>query len=210
MDRNQCSGWSGIRINLLRALNRGLLPSIYFSDDAQEDLKAYTGTYLQQEISAEGLTRNVPAFSRFLQVAALCNGKLINYTNIANDAQVARSTVQEYFRILKDTLIAHEVPAWTRSTRRKSIGASKFYLFDVGVTRFLQNRGEIKPRSPEFGEAFESYMFHEFKSYSDHSGTDSPAPGAQPPVLKWTLFSVARPPSRSKPSPTSPTMTSKG
>ncbi len=163
------------RFDLLRALNRGLLPSIYFSDDAEEDLKAYAGTYLQEEISAEGLTRNVPAFSRFLQVAALCNGKLINYTNIANDAQVARSTVQEYFHILKDTLIAHEVPAWTRSTKRKSIGTSKFYLFDVGVTRFLQNRAEIRPRSPEFGEAFESYIFHELKSYSDHSGADSPA-----------------------------------
>ena len=91
---------------------RGLLPSIYFSDDPRADLAAYAGTYLQEEVVAEGATRNVPAFSRFLRVAALSNATIVNFTNLASDAQVARTTVYEYFEILRDTLILRELPAW--------------------------------------------------------------------------------------------------
>ncbi len=98
--------------DLSRAIERGLIPSIYFSDDPRADLQAYAGSYLQQEILAEGATRNIPAFSRFLRVAALCNASIVNFTNVANDAQVARTTVYEYFEILKDTLILFELPAW--------------------------------------------------------------------------------------------------
>jgi uncharacterized protein len=156
--------------NLNKALDRGLIPSIYFSNSHEEDLKAYANTYLKEEIAAEGLTRNIPAFSRFLQVAALCNGLLINYTNISNDAQVPSSTVQEYFHILRDTLIGFDVPAWKKSLKRKPITTSKFYFFDVGVVRYLQNRSGLKRGSPEFGDAFETYMAHELKSYLDYSG----------------------------------------
>lgn len=151
-----------------RAANQGLLPAIYHSDDPDDDLKAYVGAYLREEVAAEGLTRNIPAFSRFLEVAARCNGKMVNFANISNDAQVARSTVQEYFQILKDTLVAHEVRAWRKSLRRKPIGTSKFYLFDTGVTRVLQNRSIINPGSPEFGGAFEHLMFHEILTYADY------------------------------------------
>ncbi|MCG2711699.1 MAG: ATP-binding protein [Candidatus Omnitrophica bacterium] len=157
------------KFNLLKALNYGLIPSIYFSDSPEEDLKGYSGSYLKEEIAAEGLTRNVPAFSRFLQVAAFCNGQMINYTNIANDAQVPVSTVQEYFQILRDTLIGFDVPAWKKSQKRKPISTSKFYFFDVGVVRYLQNRSVLKEKSPEFGDAFETYLAHELKTYVDYN-----------------------------------------
>lgn len=157
---------------LERAVNYGLLPSVYLSDTPEENLKSYVGLYLKEEIADEGVTRNIPAFSRFLTVAALCNGKIINYTKIANDAQVARSTIQEYFEILKDTLIAHELPAWDKSQKRKPIGTSKFYLFDAGVARVLQDRSLIRLNSPEFGEAFEAYIFHELKTFADYHQID--------------------------------------
>jgi len=111
----------GNRFNLRRAVERGLLPSIYFSDDPRADLASYAGSYLQQEIVAEGATRNVPAFSRFLRVAAFCNGTIVNFTNVANDAQVKRTTVYEYFEILKNTLILYELPAWRKTRKRKHI-----------------------------------------------------------------------------------------
>jgi len=154
--------------SLEKVINNGLLPGIYFSDEPEQDLKSYVGTYLKEEIAAEGLSRNVPAFSRFLEVAALCNGSIINYANISNDAQVARTTVQEYFQILKDTLIAHEVKPWQKSKKRKPLSTSKFYFFDVGVVRILQHRHHISQGSPEFGELFETYIFHELKTFSDY------------------------------------------
>lgn len=157
------------QFDLERAINFGLLPSIYLSTSPAEDLQSYVGLYLKEEIAAKGLARNIPAFSRFLTVAALCNSKLINYTNIANDAQVARSTVQEYSEILKDTLIVYAIPAWGKSQKRKPISTSKHYSFDVGVARILQKRNFIDLNSPEFGEAFETYIFHELRTFVDYN-----------------------------------------
>ena len=155
-------------LELSRVLQFGLLPPVYFSDRPDAELVDYVGTYLKEEIAAEGLTRNVPAFSRFLEVAALCDGQQINFTNIANDAQVARTTVHEYFEILKDTLLAYELPAWQKTVKRKPVQVHKFYFFDVGVSRALQGGGPLRDNSEEFGRAFECYMFHELRAYADY------------------------------------------
>ena len=157
----------GDRFELPRAMARGLLASIYFSDDPRADLQAYAGHYLQQEIVSEGATRNVPAFSRFLKVAALCNGTIVNFTNVANDAQVARTTVYEYFEILQDTLVLYELPAWRKTKTRKPLASSKYYFFDVGVVGSLQGRA-FRPGTPEFGEAFETFLMHELVSQRDY------------------------------------------
>ena len=162
----------GGHFELARAIRAGLLPSIYFSEDPAADLDAYTGTYLQQEIVAESATRNAPAFSRFLHVAALCNATLVNFTNVANDAQVPRTTVYEYFEILKDTLLLHEVPAWRLSRKRKPIASSKYYFFDVGVASALQGR-LVRPGTPEFGAAFETRLLHELVAWRDYNSGES-------------------------------------
>lgn len=157
----------GGQFDLDRAIDRGLLPSMYFSDDPRADLQAYAGSYLQQEIVAEGATRSIPAFSRFLKVAALCNGTIVNFTKVANDAQVPRTTVYEYFEILQDTLVLHELPAWKQSRKRKPLVSSKYYFFDVGVVATLQGR-QFRRGTPEFGEALETYVMHELRSYVDY------------------------------------------
>ncbi len=155
-------------LDLMRALQFGLLPSIYYSARPEADLSDYIGIYVREEIAAEGLTRNVPAFSRFLEVAALCSGQQINFTNIANDAQVARTTVHEYFAILKDTLLAYDLPAWQETVKRKPVQVHKFYFFDGGVARALRGGGPLRENSAEFGGAFESFLFHELRSYADY------------------------------------------
>jgi predicted AAA+ superfamily ATPase len=162
----------GEHYDLQRAARHGLLPPIYFSDEPEADLKAYAGSYLQEEIVAEGATRNVPAFSRFLHVAAQANGTVVNFTNLANDAQVPRTTVYEYFEILKATLFLHELPAWTRSRKRIPLFSSKYYFFDVGVLASLQGR-EFRAGTTEFGEAFETLLMHELVCYRDYEGGDA-------------------------------------
>src|SRR3989344_1602010 len=166
------AGELGKSFDLSRALRAGLLPSIYFSEDPDADLAAYAGSYLQEEIIAEGATRNIPAFSRFLKVAALCNASVVNFTNVANDAQTARTTVYEYFDILRDTMILHELPAWKASLKRKPLVSSKYYFFDVGVARSLQGR-VYAPETAEFGQAFETYLMHELTCHRDYVSGDS-------------------------------------
>jgi len=157
----------GGRFELEKAIERGLIPSIYLSDDPKADLHAYTGAYLEQEIIAESAARNVPAFSRFLKVASYCNGTIVNFTNVASDAQVARTTVYEYFDILKDTLLIYELPAWRKTKKRKPLASSKYYFFDTGVVSSLQGR-QFRSGTPEFGEGFETYIMHELTTYMDY------------------------------------------
>lgn len=156
------------RFNLDRALEYGLLPPIFFSDSPAEDLASYAGDYLREEVAAEAIVRNVGAFSRFLEVAALAHGQMINFASLASDAQVPASTVREYYQILKDTFIAHEVTAFTESRKRKAISTSKYYLFDIGLARHLQGRRGLAPGTPEYGNAFESYIFQEIKACCDY------------------------------------------
>ncbi len=149
----------------------GLIPGICFSPHAQSELKAYAGTYLQQEVVGEAVVREVEGFSRFLRYAALSNATVVNFTNLANDAQVPRTTVYEYYEILKDTLIAHELPAWRGSAVRKPIVSSKYYFFDVGVLGALQGRSFAAGTS-EYGTAFETLLMHELVCYRDYLQDD--------------------------------------
>lgn len=167
----------GQKHNLLTSLDRGLIPSIYFSDSPYEDLESYCGQYLKEEIASEGKVRNIGAFSRFLEVAGLCNGQMINYSQIASDSQVPASTTREYFQILYDTFLAYELKAYKETVKRKPITTSKFYFFDVGIARFLQGRRNLRLKTPEFGEAFEHYIFHELAAYCSYNSI--------PPLNYW-------------------------
>jgi len=151
-----------------RAMDSGMLPPHYLSSSPDEDLAAYVNTYLSEEIAAEGLTRNLPAFARFLQTAAASNARMINYTNIANDAQVARQTVRLWFDILKDTLLGFELEAFTATVKRKAIETAKFYFFDLGVVRTLRRLPPIIPESADFGEFFEHFIFLELRAWIDY------------------------------------------
>ena len=164
----------GDRFSLDRALEHGLLPPIFFSESPAEDLAGYAGDYLREEVAAEALVRNIGAFSRFLEVAALAHGDMVNFANVANDAQVPASTVREYYEILKDTLIAHEVSAFTDTRKRKAVSTSKYYLFDIGVAHHLQGRRGLAPGTAEYGLAFESFIFQEIKAWCDHHRRPAP------------------------------------
>jgi predicted AAA+ superfamily ATPase len=151
-------------IDLERVVVSGLLPPHFLSADPLEDLRAYVSDYLREEIMAEGMVSNLPAFSEFLRVAAITSSELLNYTNVAREVGVSAKVVRGYFQILEDTLLGYRLRPWTRSARRRLIQTEKFYLFDVGVTNYLIRR---TPRvgTPEFGKSFEHYLFMELLAY---------------------------------------------
>ena len=117
----------------------GLLPSMFLSQDVEEDLAAYVDSYLTEEIAAEGAARNIPAFARFLNTAALTNAQLVNYTNIANDAQLPVQTVRQWYDVLTDTLLGYQVGPFSKTEKRKAVSSSKFYFFDIAIARAWRN-----------------------------------------------------------------------
>lgn len=160
--------------DLLRALNHGLLPKHYLSNNPKRNIAAYIGSYLRDEIVAEAKIRNVDVFARFLESAAFSNGEIVNFTNIASDCGVSSPTIKEYFQILEDTLIGRFVPVFQHKPKRRVIKSPKFYFFDVSITNHLLNRPKIELGTELFGNVFESFIFQELMSHRHYSGKEYP------------------------------------
>ena len=157
------------RTDLLRVLNRGLIPSHYLSPGYRKSLAAYVRDYLSEEVFAEGLTRNVAAFARFFDAVGYSHGQLTNYANVARDCGVDAKTVREYYQILCDTLLGRMVlPYRRRQDRRVLSRTPKFYLFDVGVAGALAKRRIAEPRGEQFGHALEHFILMELAAHASY------------------------------------------
>jgi len=155
--------------NLDRMLNHGYLPRIYLSARPQRLLNAYVADYLKEEVAAEALVRNLTVFAEFLNVAALSDTELVNFSTIARECGVSSHTIKEYFQILEDTLLGRWLPAYTKRPKRRVIAAPKFYFSDVGVVNHLARRGILRPGSELYGKAFENWVFHELSAHNAYS-----------------------------------------
>jgi predicted AAA+ superfamily ATPase len=155
--------------DLLQALNRGLIPSHYFSEGHQRSLAGYIQDYLKEEVFAEGLARNIPGFARFFDAMGYSHGELLNFANIGRDAGIEGKTVREYFQILADTLLGRMVePFKKRASREILTRAAKFYLFDVGVAGAITKRRVTEERGEAFGRAFEHFIFTELAAHASY------------------------------------------
>ncbi len=160
--------------SLTRALNHGLIPRHYLAKSPQQLIEAYLADYLKEEIAAEAVTRNIPAFNRFLEVAAISNGEMINFSNIARECGLSAPTVREYFQILEDTLIGTFIPAFRKTVKRRLVSASRFIFFDIGIVAQLTRRGEVKEGSELFGRVFEHFITLEILAHASYSGLNYP------------------------------------
>ena len=158
--------------NLQKRLLTGSLPAIMTSETPWEDLHAYTGLYLQEEIRAEGFVRSVGAFSRLLDLASVSNGLLINFTKIGSDAAMPPRTVREHYQLLEDTLIGFQLKPYQKTKKRKPVATSKFYMFDTGVAHYLMKRRSVLPGSREFGEALEHFIVLECRAWLSYNRRD--------------------------------------
>ena len=159
--------------NLDKAILNGMLPRHYQAANPFKRLQAYIGDYLQEEIRAEALTRNLSTFGRFLEIAAISCGEMLNYNNIASECGVSAPTIKEYFSILEDTMIGYMIPSYKKVIKRRVIQAPRFYYFDLGITNYLLRRKRIERGSPEYGKTFEHFIIQELFAWSQYS-TDQP------------------------------------
>jgi len=160
-------------LDLLRALNHGLIPAHYRQDNYKRSLRGYVQDYLKEEVFHEGLTRNIPAFSRFFEAMGYAHGSLVNYSNIARECGVSSKTVKEYYQILVDTLLGTFVLPFKKRQERQVISkASKFYLFDTGVAGAISKQTIEAKKGEMFGNAFEHFIYLEMLAHSSYHEID--------------------------------------
>ncbi len=158
--------------DLERAIQNGMIPRHYVVDNARNRMRAYIDLYLKEEIMEEALVQNVDDFVRFMEVAAIMDGEILNYENVASDCEVSANTVKTYYKILVDTLLGFEVPAYRKSIKRKLYKSPRFYYFDVGVVNHLTKRYHLAPKTPEYGHAFEHLVIQEIRAYLGYMGSE--------------------------------------
>lgn len=156
--------------NLVRAVTNGMIPRHYMVENAANRLKGYVEVYIKEEVVEEALVRDLDAFSRFVEVAAIMDGEILNYENIASDCGVSANTVKQYFRILYDTMIGYEIPAYTKALKRRLMQSPRFYYFDIGIVNYLTGRTSLKPGTAEFGHAFEHLVIQEIIAWLGYFG----------------------------------------
>lgn len=155
------------------ALHFGTLPNIVLENNLQEKshlLNSYVETYLKEEIQQEALTRNLPAFAKFIELAAYENGNILNFQNLAREIGIHSKTIKEYFAILEDTLLGFFLYPYTHSSRKRLISHPKFYFFDCGVVTTLRKSltQELIKGTPNYGDAFEHFIMLEIKRLLDY------------------------------------------
>ncbi len=158
--------------DLERAVQNGMIPRHYAVANARNRMRAYIDLYLKEEIIEEALVQNADEFVRFMEVAAIMDGEILNYENVASDCEVSANTVKAYYKILVDTLLGFEVPAYRKVIKRKLYKAPRFYYFDVGIANHLTKRYHLAPRTPEYGHAFEHLIMQEIAAYLGYTNSD--------------------------------------
>lgn len=165
------------KVSLYKVLELGTLPPIYLAESREEailGLRAYVDTYIKEEIQLEALVRNLDTFTEFLKFAADENSNILNYSNIASDIGVSSTTIKEYYQILEDTLIGFHLRPYSSRLRKKLAKHPKFYFFDTGVCRALQQRLslDLSSGTREFGKVFEHFVIKEFVHLSRYLNPD--------------------------------------
>ena len=158
--------------DLYKAIHNGMLLRHYTTQNPQRRMQAYIGDYLNEEIRAEALSRNLLSFTRFMEIAAQCSGEMVVYKNIAQDCGVSANTVKEYFQILEQTMIGYLISGFTATTKRRAISAPKFYYFDVGIVNYLLKRNTMAQGTDAFGHAFEHLLMQEIIAYLGYNYLD--------------------------------------
>ena len=158
--------------DLGRALESGLLPLVTAAADSADVLGAYASLYLEQEVQAEGLTRNVGSFTRFLEAVSFSHGAQLNVSSVARECEVERKVVSGYVRILEDLLLAFRLPVFRKRAKRATVTHEKIYLFDAGVFRSLRPKGPLDRPDEIDGQALEGLVAQHLRAWAAYSRSD--------------------------------------
>lgn len=153
--------------NLEKALTTGMVPLIWASSEPEEKLQAYVDLYLQEEVKAEALVRNIGEFSRFLEAMAYSHASVLNLANISRECEVPRKTLDTHLQILEDLLLGYTIPVFEKRAKRVTSVHPKFYFFDPGVFRVLRKQGFLDLSTETEGAALEGLVAEHLRYWID-------------------------------------------
>jgi predicted AAA+ superfamily ATPase len=158
----------GRDFDLAHSLQWGHLPATFQEEDPKKYLESYVTTYLEEEIRQEGLTRNLGAFSRFLEAASFSHGQLLNVSEVARECSVPLKMAAHYFSILEELMIACRLPVFSKKAKRRLTSHDKFYFFDAGVYRRVRPHGPLDLPEETEGATLEGLVFQEIRAVNDY------------------------------------------
>ncbi len=158
----------GQAFDLPRALAVGLVPLVWSASEPEKTLRAYASLYLQEEVQAEALVRDLGGFARFLEAISFSHGSLLNLAEVARECQVGRKTVEGYLAILEDLLLSFRVPVFTRRAQRHLVARDKFFFFDAGVYRSIRPRGLLDSQAEIEGMALEGLIAQHLRAWAGY------------------------------------------
>jgi len=158
------------KFSMENALTIGMVPLTINSVSPEQTLNAYATLYIREEVQMEGLVRNIGAFNRFLESASFSHGAVLNISDVARDCQVGRKTVEGYFSILEDLLLAFRIPVFTKRAKRNLTFHPKFYYFDAGIFRSIRPAGPLDSPQEIDGAALEGLIAQQLRAWISYSG----------------------------------------
>jgi predicted AAA+ superfamily ATPase len=158
----------GESFSLRHSLRYGSLPSVYTEQDPAAYLASYVATYLREEVQQEGLTRNLAAFSRFLEVASFSQAEGLTMAAVARESRIAVKVIQDYFSILEDLLLAVRLPVFSKRAKRKLIAHPKFLFFDSGVFNAIRPKGPLDHPELAPGASVETLFYQQARALNEY------------------------------------------
>ncbi len=159
--------------DLARALKIGLVPLVAGASDPIVVLEGYASLYLDQEVRAEGLTRSIGSFTRFLEAVSFSHAAQLNVSAVARECEVERKVVAGYVGILEDLLLAFRLPVFRKRAKRATVVHDKLYLFDAGVFRSLRPSGPFDRVGEIDGQALEGLVAQHLRAWVAYSRHDA-------------------------------------
>lgn len=164
----------GYRQFLTKGFQQSLLPEPFLISEAglaQELLRSYQATYIENEIRRENMVEDIGRFEQFLTLAASESAQIVDYSSKAKVLGISPHTVKAYYGILEDTFVCRMIQAYSQSLRVQIRKSPKAYFSEAGLARFIAGeRGVPGEGTRQFGFLVENFVVMEIIKQIEYFG----------------------------------------
>lgn len=161
--------------NIWDIIHKGGYPAIHVDDVSwQTFYSSYVQTYIDRDINELGNVKDKHKFTQFLTAMAARTGQMLNYTSVAEQLEIAASTVREWVSLLEASGIIYIMQPYTNSALNRAIKTPKIYFRDTGLVCFLTKyqTSETAMNGAMAGELFETFVVSEILKSFSNAGKD--------------------------------------